>query len=492
MGWEASSRLSPSIGVVARRNANCPPSETARLRLEGIARGPLADRLRASLHRRHPHFADDEIAEAFQEAYLRALRACPVEDEAAIYAWLRRTMDNLLVDRMRLLSHEEPVSDTAGVFVHASDSSADPEQELERTEERRQLVAVFELVSRELPPRQRAVLGLYVRGLRRRQVARELGLSERVVKRELENMLARARALLIERSGGGCGEGNGAVVRYAFGLASKTEAAQAHAHLASCPSCQSFLERLGSWRDAAAAAIPVPAAQEADPGRVERAVHGLADIAGGVKQHITGPAASLRQQASEGAVQLKQQATATYYRAVDPTPLAGLRPGAAAAAIGTCLAIGGGAATYCAQNDVNPFEGVAGLVQSQSESERKPQSPPEKKPGRQQPPDPPALPTVVQQPQAPPEPTSPPPAPQQPPAQQPVVQQPVVQQPAEPPPPAPPPPEPPPPEPTPPAVQFGEPATPPSATSAGTPPPSSAPRQPAPVPESGGSDLYGP
>jgi RNA polymerase sigma factor (sigma-70 family) len=469
---------------VARRNANCPPSETARVRLEGIARGPLADRLRASLQRRHPRCSADEIAEAFQEAYLRALRACPVEDEAAIYAWLRRTMDNLLVDRMRLLSHEAPVSDTAGVFVRASDTSADPGQELERTEERRELVALFELVSQELAPRQCAVLGLYVRGVRRRQIARELGLSERVVKRDLEGILARARALLIERSGGGCGEGNGAVLRYAFGLASGSEAARAHVHLASCPSCQSFLERLGSWREAAAAAVPVPAAGQADLGRVERAVHGLADIAAGVKQHVAGPAASLRQQASDGAVHLKQQATASYYRAVDPTPLSGLRPGAAVAAIGTCLAVGGGAATYCAQNDVNPFEGMAGLVQSQSESERKPESPPAKRPERQQPPDPPTLPTVAQQPQAPPEPTPSPPAPQEPPAQQPVVQQPAVQ-PAEPPPP-------PPPEPTPPAVQFGEPATPPSGTSAGTTPPSPPPRQPAAVPESGGSDLYGP
>jgi RNA polymerase sigma factor (sigma-70 family) len=447
-----------------------------------MAGGPLADGLRASLHRRHPRCSGDEIAEAFQEAYLRALRACPVEDEAAIYAWLRRTMDNLLVDCMRLLSHEAPVSDTAGVFARASDTSRDPEHELERTEERRELVALFELVSRVLAPRQRAVLALYVRGVRRRQIARQLGVSERVVKRDLERILARARALLVERSGGACGEGDGAVVRYAFGLASGSEAARAHVHLASCPSCQSFLERLGSWREAAAAAIPVPAVGQADAGRVERVVHGLADIATGVKQHLAGPAASLRQQAGDGAAQLKQQATASYYRAVDPTPLSGLRPGAAVAAIGTCLAVGGGAATYCAQNDVNPFEGMAGLVQSQSDTERKREPPPAKQPERQQPPDPPAVPTVAQQPERPPDPTPSPPAPQEPPPQQPVVQQPAVQQPA----------EPPPPEPTPPAVQFGEPATPPSGTSASTTPPSPAPRQPAPVPASGGSDLYGP
>jgi hypothetical protein len=34
----------------------------------------------------------------------------------------------------------------------------------------------------------------------------------------------------------------------------------------------------------------------------------------------------LRQQAADGAAQLKQQATASYYRAVDPTPLSGPPP----------------------------------------------------------------------------------------------------------------------------------------------------------------------
>ncbi|MBD0283606.1 MAG: hypothetical protein ICV69_15655 [Thermoleophilaceae bacterium] len=70
------------------------------------------------------------------------------------------------------------------MFVRASDPSADPERELERTEEQRQLVALFDLASRELAPREGAVLALYVRGVRRRQIARDVGLRERVVKRK--------------------------------------------------------------------------------------------------------------------------------------------------------------------------------------------------------------------------------------------------------------------------------------------------------------------
>jgi RNA polymerase sigma factor (sigma-70 family) len=57
----------------------------------------------------------------------------------------------------------------------------------------------------------------------------------------------------------------------------------------------------------------------------------------------------------------KQHATTTYYRVVDPTPLAGVRPGAAAAAIASCVAIGGGA-TYCVQRGVGPVGGFAQAV----------------------------------------------------------------------------------------------------------------------------------
>src|SRR5204863_2772679 len=56
---------------------------------------------------------------------------------------------------------------------------------------------------------------------------------------------------------------------------------------------------------------------------------------------------------------VKQHATSVYYRAVDPTPLAGVRPGAAAATLAGCLAIGGGA-TYCLQQGVGPIQGLVG------------------------------------------------------------------------------------------------------------------------------------
>ncbi len=77
---------------------------------------------------------------------------------------------------------------------------------------------------------------------------------------------------------------------------------------------------------------------------------------------ITGLLQRAGQKSAEGLASLKQQATATYTRAVDPTPLAGARPGTVAALLVSCVTIGGGAATYCAQNGVDPLGAASGLI----------------------------------------------------------------------------------------------------------------------------------
>jgi hypothetical protein len=57
---------------------------------------------------------------------------------------------------------------------------------------------------------------------------------------------------------------------------------------------------------------------------------------------------------------VREQATAAYYRTVDPTPLVAVRPGAVAAAVAGCLAVGGGA-TYCVQQSTDPIAAFTGL-----------------------------------------------------------------------------------------------------------------------------------
>jgi hypothetical protein len=75
---------------------------------------------------------------------------------------------------------------------------------------------------------------------------------------------------------------------------------------------------------------------------------------------------SLRQHVVDGGTQIKQQAATTYYRAADPTPLAGARPGAVVAVVAGCLAVGTGTYT-CVEQGINPLTSLPGIGESAPE-----------------------------------------------------------------------------------------------------------------------------
>jgi len=83
------------------------------------------------------------------------------------------------------------------------------------------------------------------------------------------------------------------------------------------------------------------------------------------------------QKAVEGLAAVKQHAASAYSRAVDPTPLAGAHPGTVAAVVAGCVTIGSGAATYCAQQGVDPFGAAQSLLAGTQESKPKPSPSPE-------------------------------------------------------------------------------------------------------------------
>jgi hypothetical protein len=175
----------------------------------------------------------------------------------------------------------------------------------------------------------------------------------------------RARTALARLAGGGCDRGESLVVRLACGLATPTEASQAQLHLARCDRCQQFHERLNLWREKVGAILPIPASEQTDPGILERMLHKTVDGLG-----------SLRQQLADGGAQIKQQATATYVRAADPTPLAGARPGAVAAVVAGCLAVGTGTYT-CVEQGINPLTSLPGLGEQAPEQRATNPPPPE-------------------------------------------------------------------------------------------------------------------
>jgi DNA-directed RNA polymerase specialized sigma24 family protein len=407
------------------------------------------------------------VEDALQEACERAAATdkCRGTSEGEVYNWLL-TATVHRVSRLLGRAHRrhEVLVDSDDELLEPLRASAGADVEVLKRERERELAELARTIVEQLDERQRAVAALHSRGVAGREIARHLGSSERRVKHLKAETYAVARDRLVEAAGGGCQDGERLVGRLWFGLASASERTAAQLHLPGCERCATLHRRLELMHEKIAALLPVPAAAQADPGLVERTLHKFAQALAHAKQQL-----------ADAAGQAKQQAAAGYARTVEDTPRAGVRPGAAATAIAGCLALGGGAATYCLEKGVDPFDGFG--RDRPADVAQAAQEPPERKPPAEQPPDPPQVPAAV-----------PAPAPAAPaPAPEPTPPQPALSEPAPTAAPAPAPPPALPPEPTPPAVQFGEPTNPAPAA-----PAQSAPAKPAPAPASGGGDLYGP
>lgn len=390
-------------------------TETTADQLRRIAGGELGERLRTELAHWHPQCSHHEIDDAIQTACNYAAGGgCDRADEGGVYTWLRITAHRWL--QRELESRRELPFDPASNILNGDAGASSAEDEAIELEHLRDGQLLVERVIAALSDRQRAILALHLAGHNRPQIARQLGLTDRTVKRQLERIMATARTELGQLAGGGCQDGEPLIVRLACGLADNAQAIRARVHLASCDRCADLSRSLEGWREKAGALLPLPATETARPGIVERAIQGAADGLARAKQQLADTATALRNGAADGGAQLKQQAGATYYRALDPTPLAGVRPGAAATVIAGCLAIGGGA-TYCAQQGLDPLDAATGLIAPDTDRDRpKPNPRPADKP--------PPIETVAAPPPAPapdPEPApAPAPAPEPEPTPQPI------------------------------------------------------------------------
>lgn len=354
--------------MVDPRHGDNTATETTADQLRRIAAGDLGGRLHAELARWHPQCSHDEIDDAIQTACNYAAGGgCDGTSEGAVYTWLRITAHRWL--QRELATRRELPVDPASNVLDNDRRAASAEQQAIELADARDGQALVERVIAALSDRQRTILALHLAGRNRPQIAAQLALTDRTVKREIERIMATARAELGELAGGGCDDGEPLVVRLACGLADNAQAIRARVHLASCDRCADLSRALEGWREKAGALLPLPATETARPGIVERAVHGAADGLARAKQQLADTAAGLRQGVVDGGAQLKQQAGATYYRALDPTPLAGARPGAAATVIAGCLAIGGGA-SYCAQQGLDPLDAATGLIAPDTDRDR--------------------------------------------------------------------------------------------------------------------------
>jgi DNA-directed RNA polymerase specialized sigma24 family protein len=348
---------------LASTDAGTSPDELFQsLVCEGPGRG---EALRTQLAARYPDCSADEIEEAIQYACKSFLdEAEGIGAPGQVYAWIRTAALRSL-GREADRHHREVVVDPGEDGLEGVGAQvAGPIEELIEIEDDADLELLVTEVSSSLSERRRDVLALHGAGIKRSQIAERLGLPERVVKRDIEAIMDEARATLARLAGGGCERGEPLVMRLLCGISDPVESAQAREHLSDCARCGQFSERLIAWREKAGAMLPAPVAEGASPGVLGRIAESSTERLAALKQHVL-----------DGGAQIKQHATTTYYRAVDPTPLAAARPGTAAAVIASCIAIGGGAATYCVEQGVDPLGAAKGLIASAPEEQPEPTTP---------------------------------------------------------------------------------------------------------------------
>jgi RNA polymerase sigma factor (sigma-70 family) len=330
--------------------------------LRSFVQGERARALRVQLSAQHPKSSVEEVEDAVQYACKSFLdEAQGIADPGKVYAWIRTAAHRALNRTAKHRVREVVVDPLEGGLDESASEEPTPEEELIAQEEKGEIATLVREVVADLPQRHRQVLALHVAGLKRPEIASRLRLTERAVKRDLLEVMEEARAAIARKAGGGCLRGEPLVLRFAYGLSTSAESEQARLHMKGCHRCEMLWERLDAWRERAAVLLPAsPAVERASPGLLGRLAHRAVDGLTSVKQKVFG-----------GAAEAKQQAATTYYRAVDPTPLATVRPGTVAAVLVSCVTIGGGAATYCAQNHVDPLSAATGLIAG-SEGESRP------------------------------------------------------------------------------------------------------------------------
>jgi RNA polymerase sigma factor (sigma-70 family) len=255
---------------------------------------------------------------------------------------------------------------TANVAA-ADRTSPSPDEQAEMRREAQELAELLD----ELTPLQQQIVKLrWGFGVERSEMGSLLGISERMVKRQLEEATPTiTRDLEFVRSGRWCEKKRSLVVAYSFELLSAGRARRAEQHIAKCPSCQEVVRSLKAQLRDVAACVPFPLLfHPSIDVRLTQAVD-LGDAGHGALTHFLTSA--------------KHHVVALFARTpagdLATSPVAaggGLRGGGSAiAAVTACLVAGGGA--YCAVDGVpEPVRDLAGIEQPQA-NERDQASAPE-------------------------------------------------------------------------------------------------------------------
>jgi RNA polymerase sigma factor (sigma-70 family) len=406
----------------------------------------------------HWSLCRDDALDAYQRALEIYVRRLESLDPATEVAWLKVVVKHeaLAVRRQRTDALQVENFDLDG---HAAAAERPVDDLLAGRERIRRSAEAL----RRIKPDEARALVLKGQGLSYREIGESLGWTYTKVNRALTEGRARFLKVYGEiEAGEECERFAPTLAAIAGGTASADALLELRPHIRNCATCRATVRELHATRVGRLAALwPIPAllapvrwvagrfgdatqpATVREPPEASAAVV-VPDLYAAVASReaallsAVDPARprfaeSALQRAGDGVASLKQYAASGYARAVDVTPLAGARPGAAAAAIAGCIAIGSGT-TYCVTEGVDPIGGLAQVVAPARE--HKPAAPREKRAVHKRPavassqsPVPVAIATPVPRPPEPsPQPdaqptTQPTPAPTSPPAPPPTPQE---------------------------------------------------------------------
>jgi RNA polymerase sigma factor (sigma-70 family) len=281
----------------------------------------------------HWSLCRDDALDAYQRALEIYLRRIDTLDPATEIAWMKVVVKNEALAVRRARTQLVPVEDVDAEGGIA-ESSQRPVDELLAGRERVERSA--EALRRIKPDEARALM-LKAQGLSYAEIGESLGWSYTKVNRCLTEGRARFLKVYAQiEAGEECERFAPTLAALVGGTASAAALLELRPHIRNCASCRATVRELHATRLGRLGALsPLPLL--------------LAPLrwVAGAKQH----------------------AASAYYRAADLTPLAGARPGAAAAAIAGCIAIGSGT-TYCVTQGVDPVGELAQVVAPALERER--------------------------------------------------------------------------------------------------------------------------
>jgi RNA polymerase sigma factor (sigma-70 family) len=328
-------------------------------------------------------------ADLYQNAWESLLRN--VEDVDDVEKYLEMALYNRGVDELRARELRPADSlETIRVRYEGTQIESEPRGEdrhggpdslVERTaplpdeqvETQEEALLVLELLAELTPLQQRILAVRWAWGIRRKQAAPMLGISERRAKRALEKAVRKlTRNVELVRDGRWCEEKRSLILAYSFDLLSPRRAAKAERHLAACVSCRYVAREVQIRLERAAALVPLPVLALQPPESspfariaelLESALRALADLASALKHH---------------ALQIFARTPAGDAVAAHAAG-GGLRGGGGlVAAVAACVIAGGGA-TYCAVEGVPiAVRDIAGIEAPHAHKKRQPRKQPAK------------------------------------------------------------------------------------------------------------------